>query len=138
MDKPDRISAQDTESEPSLSHLTTNEKAAVRDYVAAIREQFPGEVLSVALFGSKARGDAHAESDIDLLVLVDKENREIQSALWRIASDVSLEYNLVLSVRVYAKARWAESQRIGLPLYRAIVADGVPLTPERVPAGLTR
>ena len=136
MDKPDRISAQDTESEPSLSHLTPNEQAAVGDYVAAIREQFPDEVLSAALYGSKARGDAHAESDIDLLVLVDKENREIQSALWRIASDVSLEYNVVLSVRVYAETRWAESRRIGLPLYRGIVADGVPLTPERVPSGL--
>ena len=56
------------------------------------------------------------------------------SELWRIASDVSLEYNVVLSARVFAQTRWAETRRIRLPLYRAIVADGIPLTPERIPA----
>jgi predicted nucleotidyltransferase len=122
--------------EKSLLHLAPNEQAAVKGYVAGIQERFPDDVLSVTLFGSKARGDASAESDIDLLVLVDEESREIRSELWRIASDVSLEYNVVLSVRVFARSRWAETRRIRLPLYRAIVADGVPLTPESTPAGL--
>jgi predicted nucleotidyltransferase len=120
----------------SLTHLAPNEQAAIRRYIAGIRERFPEDVLSVTLFGSKARGDASAESDIDLLVLVDEESREIRSELWRIASDVSLEHNVVLSVRVFARSRWAETRRIRLPLYRAIVADGIPLTPESAPAAL--
>jgi predicted nucleotidyltransferase len=120
----------------SLPQLAPNEQAAIRRYIADIRERFPGKVLSVTLFGSKARGDASAESDIDLLVLVDEESREIRSELWRIASDVSLEHNVVLSVRVFARSRWAETRRIRLPLYRAIVADGIPLTPESALAGL--
>jgi predicted nucleotidyltransferase len=120
----------------SLPSLAPNEQTAIRRYIDAIRERFPENVLSVTLFGSKARGDASAESDIDLLVLVDEEYREIRSALWRIASDVSLEYSVVLSVRVFARSRWAQTRRIRLPLYRAIVADGVPLTPESAPAGL--
>ena len=119
-----------------LLHLAPNEQAAVMEYVAGIQERFPDDVLSVTLFGSKARGDASMESDIDLLVLVNEESREIRSELWRIASDVSLEYNVVLSVRVFARSRWAETRRIRLPLYRAIVADGVPLTSGSAPAGL--
>ncbi|MGD9049683.1 MAG: nucleotidyltransferase domain-containing protein [Anaerolineae bacterium] len=106
------------------------------EYVAGIQERFPEDVLSVTLFGSKARGDASLESDIDLLVLVNEESREIRSELWRVASDVSLAHNVVLSVRVFARSRWAETRRIRLPLYRAIVADGVPLTSENAPAGL--
>ena len=117
----------------ALSHLAPNERAAVIEYVARIRGSFPDRVLAVILFGSKARGDDDAESDIDLLVLVDIENNEFRSELWRIASDVSLEYNVVLSVRVFGQVRWAETRRIRLPLYRAIVADGVPLIPERIP-----
>ena len=117
----------------SLPHLMSNDQAAIMDYVARIRGRFPNRVLAVTLFGSKARGDADAESDIDLLVLVDAEDREFRSELWRIASNVSLDYNVVLSVRVFGQDRWAEARRIRLPLYRAIVADGVPLTPECVP-----
>ncbi len=118
----------------ALSHLTPNERAAIEEYVARICSHFPDRVLAVTLFGSKARGDADVESDIDLLVPVDAENSEFRSELWRIASDVSLDYNVVLSPRVFGQARWAEVQRIHLPLYRAIVADGVPLTPKHIPA----
>jgi predicted nucleotidyltransferase len=97
------------------------------EYIARIRSRFPGRILSVILFGSKARGDAGAESDIDLLVLLDAESDEFRSELWRIASDVSLYYNVVLSPHVFGQARWAETQRTLLPLHRAIMADGITL-----------
>jgi hypothetical protein len=58
----------------------------------------------------------------------------LRSQLWRIASDVSLEYNVLLSPRVFGQARWEEVRRMRLPLYWAIVADAIPLTPEGVPA----
>lgn len=118
---------------PSLSYLTTGEQAAITAYVAQLRSQFSDRILSVTLFGSKARGDADAESDVDLLVLVDTEDHKLCSELWRIASDVSLEHGVVLSARVFAQSRWAESERIRPPLYRAIIADGVPLTSEHIP-----
>lgn len=114
----------------SLPHLASHERMALEKYLTCIRERFPERILSVALFGSKARGDSDMESDIDLIVLVDADDRELCSELWRIASDLSLEHNVVLSVRVYAQDRWAEAQRIRLPLSRAIAADSIPLTTE--------
>ncbi len=97
------------------------------EYVVRIRSRFPDRILTVTIFGSRARGEADAGSDTDLLVLVDAESHELRSELWRIASDVSLEHSVVLSVRVFSQARWAETQRIRLPLYRAIAAEGVPV-----------
>ena len=117
----------------TLPHLTSNEQTAIAEFATQIRELFPERILSVTLFGSKARGDSDAESDIDLLVLVNAESKEFRSELWRVASDVSLEHNVVLSVRVYAQARWTEIQRIRLPLYRAVAVDGIPLSSENVP-----
>ena len=116
----------------SLSQLAPNDRAAVIAYVSRIRSRFPGRIRAVTLFGSKARGDADAESDIDLFVLVDAETSEFRSELWRIASDVSLDHSVVLSPRVFGEARWAETRRIRLPLYRTIVADSVPLVLEHI------
>ena len=97
------------------------------EYIARIHSRFSDRILAVILFGSKARGDAEIESDIDLLVLVDVESDEFRSELWRIASDVSLCYSVVLSPHVFGQARWVETQRTLLPLHRAIMADGITL-----------
>jgi len=106
---------------------------AITEYMARIRERFPGHVLGVTLFGSKARGDDDAESDIDLFVLVDAESDDLRCELWRIASDVSLERGVVISARVFAQSRWTDAKRTLLPLYRAIVTEGIPLALESVP-----
>lgn len=100
------------------------------EYIARVRERFANRLLTVILFGSKARGDADVESDIDLLLLVDRESREFRSALWEIASDVSLEYDVVLSARIFDQSRWEKTDSAWLPLQRAIMAEGIVLFPE--------
>jgi predicted nucleotidyltransferase len=118
----------------SLTSLTRNDRVAIARYIELIRDRFTDRILSVTLFGSKARGDADDESDIDVLVIVDADDEALRPELWRIASDVSLDYYVVISPRVFSKARWAETRRIWMPLYRAVQADGVPLTSDRIPA----
>lgn len=117
----------------SLSQLAPNDQTAVEEYVRLIRSRYPDRILAIVLFGSKARGDSDEESDIDLLILVDAEDVEFRNELWHIASDVSLEHNVVLSPRVFGQERWAETRRIRMPLYRAVKTEGIPLTPERLP-----
>ncbi len=122
----------------AMSHLTPQDRTALAEYIAAIQDRFPERILDVILFGSKARGDADAESDIDLLVVVDVQNiedrgfNEVRSELWRIASEVSLRHDVVISSRVFDQDRWARAKRMRLPLYRAIVTDGISLLPERL------
>jgi predicted nucleotidyltransferase len=116
-----------------LAHLSDTEKIAVTTFVHATREQFHDRILAVALFGSKARGDDDPESDIDLIVIADSEDSEFRSALWRIASEISLEYNVIISARIYSKKRWEKTRRIGLPFSKAIINESIPLTLERIP-----
>lgn len=115
---------------PTEARLRANEQAAITAYIDRIRRRFPDRILAVVLFGSKARGDAHLESDLDLLVLVDGETSEFRSNLWEVASDISLDYDVVLSPRVVGQARWRQMREMRLPLYRDIIADGIALTPD--------
>ena len=50
--------------------LTLRERSALREYIAALVGTLPNEVETVILFGSKARGDSHQESDADVAVVL--------------------------------------------------------------------
>jgi predicted nucleotidyltransferase len=71
-----------------------------RETAEDLRHLYGNRLREVLLFGSWARGDAHAESDIDLLVVLDEvesvwdELRRMDEALWR----HSFENDTVISV----------------------------------------
>lgn len=46
----------------------------------------------MVLFGSRARGDSAPDSDIDVMVVVTEESKELRKALLDIAYDLSWEY----------------------------------------------
>ncbi len=116
----------------SLAHLSATEQIALDSFVSLIRSRFPERVLAVALYGSKARGDDDPESDLDLIVIVDSEDSTFKSELWKIASEISLDQNLLISARIIGKERWEKTKKLRLPLYRGIVESHLPLTPERI------
>ena len=85
-----------------------------------------GNQAKLYLFGSVARGDFHAESDIDVLVLIDGPvNTQLKEEIFGLAFDVELEMEVCFGVLVYAKERW-DSPRIQVtPLHENIDKDGV-------------
>jgi len=62
---------------------------AARDY--ALRLESLPDVERVVLFGSRARGDAGRDSDIDVLVVVRRETPELRRLLLDAAFEVSME-----------------------------------------------
>ena len=91
---------------------------------AAIREVAPE--ASVILYGSRARGDAHEDSDYDLLVLVD---REVDMDLERAVVDrlVPLEGQTgrVLTVLIYSRSQWDSAQYHAMPFHKNVTREGV-------------
>jgi uncharacterized protein len=61
-DDPGRLRASETTVEPFTAELER--------YVALLEERFGEDLVSVVLFGSRARGTARPDSDVDLVVVV--------------------------------------------------------------------
>lgn len=89
-------------------------------------------VQNIVLFGSKARGDAGPDSDLDVLVIVDSYDNQIDRLVTRTAARVSLEYDTLINTHIVTAARWAEMRQRAATLWREVQRDGVPLLRELV------
>jgi len=106
-------------------NLTPQDRAALAAFAEKVIAQDGGQVRAIILFGSKARGDAHPESDTDVLVLCDSDDPETKRRFWRLAFDVLLDCGAYLSVRAMSLARWRELAARRPQLYANLVRDGI-------------
>jgi uncharacterized protein len=79
----------------------------------------------VILYGSRARGDEHPESDWDLLILVNsKTDLDYERVFRHRLYDIELESGVAISVSVYNKNEWRLNHWI-TPLYQNITREGL-------------
>ncbi len=109
-----------------IGSLTSREETAVNTLLLHL-QQLGGVVQQTTLFGSKARGDSNADSDIDILVLVDEENWTLRDKIGLLASRVSLNYDVLLGTQVIGQRRWRQMQRDNFSLCKNISKEGVEL-----------
>ncbi|MGE5577584.1 MAG: nucleotidyltransferase family protein [Syntrophothermus sp.] len=81
-----------------IPHLTDHEKAALADLVKGLNASLGRRLQRVVLYGSKARGDFDADSDLDVLVVVDRRTIDSLDKVSACSSDIDIEYGLPLSV----------------------------------------
>lgn len=88
----------------------------------ALHRNEPG--LQIVLFGSEARGDALADSDIDLLLLVDKEPVTLadKMALTAPLYDIELETGIQINPIVESLRKWGKRFT---PFYENVIKEGI-------------
>ena len=111
-------------------YLTAPERAAVQAFLQRLLDNYRHVVQRMVLFGSKARGDSEPDSDIDILIIVNKESWPLRDAISVIAARASLEYGVLIGPRVIGWERWQRMQRERFSLYENVVREGIPLSPE--------
>lgn len=84
-------------------------------------------VYQVVLYGSYARGDNNAESDIDIMVIVDDTKQNVDACrekFYEISSNIGLKYDVLVSVLFRDKLNFISMEKVK-PFYRNINQEGI-------------
>lgn len=93
----------------------------------SLTELYGDRLDQVVLYGSYARGDFHAESDVDFLVVLrDNTFRQSQESdkYWDLTWNIWLQYGVWLSIRTAFIDKYNASD---LFYYRNVRREGIPL-----------
>jgi len=107
--------------------IRASDLALAREFVQRLTARVDERILKVTLCGSRARGDAHEESDLDLFVAVNRDDPErgVEQAAFGIACDLTLESGILVSVLVADQAFLRRHE--GFAFLEAVEEEGIPL-----------
>lgn len=110
-----------------MSGLEGGDRARIDAYRQLLRRKCPGVVKRLAIFGSRARGDAHEASDLDILLIArdGDEHRlpELEGAGYLLAADGSSLPGII----PYGESQWGERLRDGFPFQKPVGEEAVGL-----------
>jgi predicted nucleotidyltransferase len=107
--------------------LIASEKAAIHEFAAEARACLGPELHEMRLFGSRARGEGHADSDIDLALIVGPAGRVMRHRIYDLAFDVGPRHGVELAPVVFEEARFQELTDRERLIARDIIEQGIVL-----------
>jgi predicted nucleotidyltransferase len=109
----------------TIADLSDHEQRALNDLGREIARRLPELRVRMTVFGSRARGDAEADSDMDVLLEVETEHLTFpdKQRLRRIATEVSLTSGIILSLLVVD--RQTRRERGDFSLFDNIRSEGI-------------
>jgi uncharacterized protein len=107
--------------------LTEAERQALARFKGALQSLLGDNLLSLRLFGSRARGEATEESDLDVLVVVRKKDRALCRRIVEESLEVDLAYEINLAPTILSADEYQQNQEYGTPFYHNVEREGVSL-----------
>ena len=123
----DTLAGKNSISIDSLEHLTGDEKKAVAEIRERVNSLVGSRLKGLYVFGSKARGDYDAESDVDLAILVDDLDKPMKRRIIDIVVEVETRYIVVISSLVLSWKEFSHLLERERRLALDIEKEGIPI-----------
>jgi predicted nucleotidyltransferase len=105
--------------------LSKKEHSALMRFKAAVEAALAGTLVEVRLFGSKARGEARKDSDIDVLVISSSDDWHVCDLIYDIATEILLESDVCISPKVLSEKQYKHLHMTGSGFIRNVIQDGI-------------
>jgi len=107
-----------------MAKLMHAEKKAIDKILQHLQNVCAEQLVSVILYGSKARGDFSPESDIDLLVLVRNRKNIDRDKIYDFLLDDDIDYSLNFSLNIYDVNEFRRLAAIKAPFAMNVLEEG--------------
>ncbi|MGH8546011.1 MAG: nucleotidyltransferase domain-containing protein [Gammaproteobacteria bacterium] len=108
-----------------MLQLRAEEQAWLDAYRAALDKEHRGAIQEMLIYGSKARGQAHADSDLDVLLIVRDEARRLKRDLRWIGYMLAAKTDVFPSILAYTQEEWESRRQSGSSFRKAVERDAV-------------
>ena len=100
--------------------LAEVERQAPARFKAALQSLLGDKLLSIRLFGSRARDEGTEESDLDVLVVVQDKDRALYRRIVEESLDIDLAYDMNLAPTILSDEEYRQNREHGTPFYRNV------------------
>ncbi|SRR3989338_1702818 len=105
--------------------LNKKENEALKKFRIKIEKLLLDNLVEVKLFGSKARGDARKDSDLDVIVIISSGDWHTSDMIYGIATDILIETGVCVSPKVITKEEYNHLRNIGNIFLKNVIREGI-------------
>ena len=109
--------------------MPNNIEKTLNDFIRQVKELLGDRVKKIILYGSYARGDFNNNSDVDIMILTDLNEKEIEDYLDKIsdiAFDIELDKEIYISPIIKNVDKYNARINV-IPFYMNVQKEGVEL-----------
>lgn len=105
--------------------VPSTEQDAIVHLKKELARTWGGDLVLVQLFGSKARGIFHQDSDTDLLVVSRNLTEDKKNFLYDLVLSIVDTYSVYLSVKLFSAEEFERYKQIPTPFIRNVLREGI-------------
>lgn len=95
----------------------------IKELSETLKKELGTSIKDIILFGSRARGDSYPDLDYDLIVLVDRETKELEDKIFNLSCEIGWKHNVIIAIFVHEKSYY-ESKKYE-PLFMNVRKEGI-------------